>query len=75
MSQLFTREDADALRDAADVLRRRSKDPRRIPPTMTHLAVTAADLEREAGRIEDEISATLRETGEHVPAASQEASS
>lgn len=56
MTREFTREDADALRDSADILRDRSRDPARNVPDMTHLAVTAAGLDREADRIENELS-------------------
>jgi hypothetical protein len=48
----FTAEDADSLRDAATVLYRRARDPRRSPPDMTGLAVLAAGCAREAERIE-----------------------
>ena len=51
----FTREDADALRDAADILTRRAADPRRSPPDLTGVAMLAAGLRHEADRIEDEL--------------------
>jgi hypothetical protein len=50
----FTDADADALRDAAGVLRNRALNPRLIPQQQTHLAVTAAGLEREADKIDQE---------------------
>ena len=46
--------DADTLRDAGAILRRRALNPALIPPEMTYLAVTAAGLEREADRILEE---------------------
>ena len=60
MTRNFTREDADALRDSADILRDRALNPARKTHEMTHLAMTAAELDREAGRIEDELAVRAR---------------
>jgi hypothetical protein len=51
----FTREDADALRDAADILTRRLADPDRSPPALTGVAMLAEGLRREADLIEDDL--------------------
>jgi hypothetical protein len=58
--ETFTREGADSLRDAVTILYRRSRDPRKSPPQMTGLAMLAAGLDREAGRIEEEIRVAAR---------------
>jgi hypothetical protein len=49
----MTTEQADALRDAADVMDELSRDPSVSNPLeLTHRAVTAADLRRYADKLE-----------------------
>jgi hypothetical protein len=47
------REDADALRDAAEVIRRRLRMSTRTPGHLTHMATLAAGLELAAEAIEN----------------------
>lgn len=49
----ITAEEADTLRDAADIMTRLAGDEDvRNPPELTHRAVTGADLRRYAERME-----------------------